>query len=271
MTRRGLLSCTASAALTAALAPRSGWHPVRATPAGEQPLALIYRGPASSPGIPADTAAFLRTCSQHFRVEFCGPHPGDLPVEAGTLARAALFVQPGGGDDFAAAWDAVRSYGGPLRRFIHDGGRYLGICMGGYLAGSGPGFDLLPGNCDDYTKTRLAAVRTARNAVIAVRWPTPHRTPVRRVFYQDGPYFWLRPGARARVLAHYTNGLIAAMTTPYGAGTVGVCGPHPEANRSWYEQAGLRYPGATYDLGHELVDAVMTGFKPRSGVEARLG
>ena len=161
-----------------------------------------------------------------------------------------------------AAWNSVKTYAGPLREFIHNGGRYLGICMGGYLAGSGPGYDLLPGNCDDYTLTRGAEVDTARNAVITVRWPAPHRTATRETFYQDGPYFWLDRGARARVLACYTNGLIAAMVVPFGNGTIGVSGPHPEANRSWYQLAGLRYPGSTFDLGHQLVDAVMTGFGP---------
>jgi hypothetical protein len=129
--------------------------------------------------------------------------------------------------------------------------------MGGYLAGSGPGYDLLPGNCDDYTKTRGAAVRDERNAVITVDWRVPGRSRRRRMFYQDGPYFWLNHGARGRVLGRYTNGLIAAMVVPFGGGTVGVSGPHPEANRSWYQLAGLRDPGNTYDLGHQLVDAIM--------------
>ncbi len=222
-------------------------------------MALVYRGPASSPGIPADTARFLRTCSQRFRIEFCGPNRGDPPVDAATLSRASLYVQPGGGNDFIAAWQSVKASTDPLREFIHNGGRYLGICMGGYLAGSRPGYNLLPGNSDDYTKTRGAEVKTARNAIIKVRWPTPHRSPTREIFYQDGPYFWLDSRAGARVLARYSNGRIAAMVVPFGKGAVAVSGPHPEANRSWYRLAGLPYPGDTFDLGHELVDTVMTG------------
>lgn len=134
--------------------------------------------------------------------------------------------------------------------------------MGGYLAGSGPGYNLLRGNCDDYTRTRGAEVKTERNAVITVRWRVPHRRVIRKMFYQDGPYFWLHSRAKGRVLARYSNGLIAAMVVPYGNGTVGVSGPHPEANRSWYQLAGLRFPGSTYDLGHQLVDEIMTGFRP---------
>jgi glutamine amidotransferase-like uncharacterized protein len=228
----------------------------RADSTAARPLALVYRGPASSPGIPADTATFLRTCSQQFRVEFCGPHPEDLPVNAETLAQASLYVQPGGGDDLTTAWHAVRLYTRPLQQFIRRGGHYLGICMGGYLAATDPGFNLLPGNCNDYTTTRGAEVHNASNSVITVDWPSPGHPTLRKIFYQDGPYFWLTHGAHARMLARYTNGRIAAMVAPYGNGSVGVSGPHPEANRTWY--SGLPYPGGTYDLGHTLVDAIMT-------------
>ncbi len=250
-TRRALLGSSALAISGLALSPWDWWR----TNHSARPLALVYRGPASSPGIPADTATFLRTCSQRFRVEFCGPH--DLPVTAAALGSASLYVQPGGGDDFLAAWRSVKGYTGPLREFIHRGGRYLGICMGGYLAGSGPGYNLLPGNCNDYTKTPGAEVHSERNAVITVDWPAPRRRSQRRIFYQDGPYFWLDRRGGARILARYTNDKIAAMVVPFGKGAVAVSGPHPEANRSWYELAGLPYPGSTYDLGHELVDALM--------------
>lgn len=258
-TRRDLLGSSARMAAGLALGPPAWWLATRVRPAAPRPLALVYRGPASSPGIPADTARFLLTCRQRFRVEFCGPRRGDQRVDAASLARAALFVQPGGGNDFIAAWRSVRGYEGPLRDYLRHGGRYLGICMGGYLAGSQPGFNLLPGNCDDYTKTRGAQVTDGRNAVITVDWPLLHHRSRRKVFYQDGPYFWLHRRARARVLARYSNHRIAAMVVRYGRGAVGVCGPHPEANRSWYEEAGLSYAGGTYDLGHQLVDAVMAG------------
>lgn len=257
--RRTFLAGAVPAGVATAVALRSVMRSdgIRSVAGGGRPLALVYRGPASSPGIPTDTATFLRSCPQRFRVEFCGPGRGDLPVDAETLASAVLYVQPGGGNDFNAAWDSVGSSTEPLREFIRRGGHYLGICMGGYLAGSGPGYNLLPGNCNDYTQTKGAEVRTARNAVITVQWPPRARRRLRRMFYQDGPYFWLAKGARGRVLARYTNGLIAAMVVPFGVGAVGVCGPHPEANRSWYDLADLPYPGSTYDLGHALVNATI--------------
>ncbi len=138
------------------------------------------------------------------------PDGPETPRSGGHHSRAALYVQPGGGNDFVGAWRSVRAYGGPLRDYIRRGGRYLGICMGGYLAGSDPGFNLLAGNCDDYTKTRGAQVKDERNAVITVDWHLPRRRTRRKLFYQDGPYFWLHHGARGRVLARYTNHRIAA-------------------------------------------------------------
>ncbi len=259
LSRRSFLARAVYASGVAALGVDwVGWRdPVRSPSAGRSPLALVYRGPASSPGIPADTARFLRTCPQRFRIEYCGPRRHDLAINHTTLAAASLFVQPGGGNDFNAAWESVRPYTDDLREFLRAGGHYLGICMGGYLAGSGPGYDLLPGNCNDYAQTRGAQVHNARNAVITVDWPPPPHARRRKIFYQDGPYFWLNEGAQAQVLARYTNGLIAAMVVPFGSGRVAVCGPHPEANRSWYRNPPLPYPGSTYDLGYQLVNTLM--------------
>jgi hypothetical protein len=60
------------------------------------------------------------------------------------------------------------------------------------------------------------------------------------------------------VLARYPNGEIAALTAPFGAGAVGVVGPHPEATPDWYADVGLVDPdGLDADLGHDLVDALL--------------
>lgn len=37
----------------------------------------------------------------------------------------------------------AKKYAGAVRDFVSGGGRYLGFCLGAYLAGSDPGFDLL--------------------------------------------------------------------------------------------------------------------------------
>jgi hypothetical protein len=48
------------------------------------------------------------------------------------------------------------------------------------------------------------------------------------------------------------------LVTKYGEGKVGVSGPHPEADYSWYEDEGLENPdGYSTDMIYELITATM--------------
>jgi hypothetical protein len=58
------------------------------------------------------------------------------------------------------------------------------------------------------------------------------------------------------VLATYSNGRAAALVAPFGAGAVGVVGPHPEASGDWYTDCGMS-PSACEDLFIDLVDSTM--------------
>ena len=180
-----------------------------------RPRALVYRGPAARPTACSDAvAALLRSSARGFDVRFVGDREEDGLTPA-TLARAALYAQPGGGE-LGPAYRRLRRYRDTLRAYVAGGGRYLGFCLGGSLAGATPRFE-------------------------------------------DGPVFLLAPGARdVTVLARYSGGGIAALTAPFGAGCVGVVGPHPEATSDWYRDAGLRTPhDQPADLGHDLIDQVM--------------
>ena len=127
--------------------------------------------------------------------------------------------------------------------------------MGGYLAGRTPGFQLLPGDTDQFISSRGASVRTEADTIVNVRW----REQLRSMYFQDGPFFLLdRKASDVIVLATYTNGKIAALVTPYGKGKVGVSGPHPEATAAWYEAYHLVNPeGVCADLGYDLLDTLM--------------
>jgi glutamine amidotransferase-like uncharacterized protein len=144
-----------------------------------------------------------------------------------------------------------------LRDYVSSGGRYLGFCLGGYLAGETPGFGLLPGDTDQYLGSPGATVTSDGDTLIDLVW----RGRPRKVFFQDGPWFDLDPGrGPAETLAVYDNGLPAAVVTSYGLGTVGVVGPHPEATLDWFTDVGLRPPEPLpVDLGLDLVDRVMAG------------
>ncbi|MBX6382332.1 MAG: hypothetical protein IRZ07_05050 [Microbispora sp.] len=225
-------------------------HGTAPSPRSGRPVALVYRGPASIPGCSEAVAALLEASRWGFDVRYTGPHE-ELPLSAETLAGAAVYAQPGGGD-LDHGYRHLRRHRGLLRDYVAGGGRYLGFCLGGYLAGATPGFALLPGDTDQYIATPGATVDSEEDTLVDVRWRGRDRT----VFFQDGPCFLLDPGSTASVLATYPNGAVAALVTPYGAGRVAVVGPHPEATDDWFIDAGLPVRRAQ-DLGLDLVDAAM--------------
>lgn len=226
------------------------------------PLALVYRGPAATPGCPEAVSALLRHA--HFRTAYVGPDE-DRELSADTLTEAAVYAQPGGAT-LDSAWRAVRRDAEVIRAWVHQGGSYLGFCLGGYLAGATPGLALLPGDTEQYITTDRATVRTSRDTVVSVLW----RGAARRMYFQDGPAFRLNPGADAEVIATYTTGEPAAVIAAYGSGRVGVVGPHPEADQSWFDSAGLNSNGVvSNDLGLDLVQA--TTWRPSSTGSGAVG
>ncbi|WP_240498141.1 hypothetical protein [Williamsia sp. 1135] len=65
----------------------------------------------------------------------------------------------------------------------------------------------------------------------------------------------MKPNSNAEVLATYPNGIAAVMVAPYGQGKVGVSGPHPEADQSWYDEADLENPDRIRtDIAYELIE-----------------
>jgi hypothetical protein len=122
------------------------------------------------------------------------------------------------------------------------------------LVDNDPGYDLGL-NTNQYIKTPGATVKNTADTLIPVTW----RGTPRWMYFQDGPYFIPRNGiAGQTILATYMNGKVAAMVQPYGSGKIGVSGPHPEADASWYAKAGLTaQAGFSADLGYDLIDKLM--------------
>jgi glutamine amidotransferase-like uncharacterized protein len=219
------------------------------------PLALVYRGTAACAGCSEAVAELLQNSRWKFHVRYIGPNE-QLKFSATTLQAATLYAQPGGDGELKDAYQQLKGYAYEIRNYVASGGRYLGICMGAYLAASTPGFQLLPGDTDQYIMSRKASVRTEADTLVTVHW----RDQLRTVYFQDGPYFILdRHASQVTVLATYTNGKIAAMVAPYKKGKIGVSGPHLEATDAWYQSVQLVKPRETHaDIGHDLIDVLMS-------------
>jgi len=222
------------------------------TPERERPLALVYRGPAACSGCAEAVAALLRNSPARFRTEYCGPDE-ERRISESALAEAAVYAQPGGGD-VDRAWRRLDRYADRIREFVHNGGHYLGFCLGAYLAGDNPGFAILNGKVDRYISSRGASVDTTDDVVIQVQW----RGQPRYMFFQDGPTLELAPSAQGTVIATYDTGAAAAVVATFGAGRVGLVGPHPEADQSWYDDADITNPeGVRFDLGYDFVQSTV--------------
>lgn len=225
----------------------------RTAESADHQLALVYRGPASEPGCPEAVVDLLRRSRWDLDVRYVGPRES-VRLSPDALRRTAVYAQPGGGE-LERAYRKLRGDAPAIRDYVGSGGRYLGFCLGAYLAGETPGFGLLPGDTDQYISSAGATTETEGDTVVQVRWGGSRRD----VFFQDGPWFDLDPSrGPAEILAVYDNGLPAAVVAPYGRGAVGVVGPHPEATPDWFTDSGLATPARlALDLGLELVDRVM--------------
>jgi glutamine amidotransferase-like uncharacterized protein len=216
-------------------------------------LALVYNGPQGCDDCGPAIAKVLRESPQQFRVLYVGPGTG-TELTADVLDEADLYVQPGGGSDLESTWDDLSPASDDLRAWVKDGGSYLGLCFGAYLAGQNPGFNLLPGDAFGWAGSEGSTVPDDRDTVVPVTW----KGQPRHMYFQDGPGFTLDDPMDATVLATYPNDVPAVLVANYGAGKVGVSGPHPEADYSWYEDKGLENPdGYSTDMIYDLITATM--------------
>lgn len=240
VTRRGFLAGAAAAAATVLPGAVAVARPRR-------PLALVYRGPASVPGCPEAVARLLENGPTRFRVQYCGPDES-RPLSRRALADAALYAQPGGGS-IAQAWPHLEEHARTVRRFVADGGAYLGFCLGAYLASPQWGFGVFEGSAVRYINTPGSSVHDTSDAIVDVTWRGEHKT----MYFQDGPQFAPDDPSAATVLARYDTGAVAALVAPYGAGAVGLTGPHPEADRWWYPPGLVNPQGIDFSMGYDLV------------------
>lgn len=147
--------------------------------------------------------------------------------------------------DLDPAWKTMKKFKEPIVDFVAGGSRYLGFCLGAYLAGEDPGFELLPPGVDtDQEVTQDdAQVHDEKNTIIQVDWTfstgdKKGKTEKNRwLYFQDGAAILGKVGKHGdegKVLGRYSKSEdVAAYVAGYRKGVVGVVGPHPEATKDW--------------------------------------
>jgi len=195
-----------------------------------EPYALIYNGPTADQ---ASTEAISSVVQQLGLTVRYIANLDDLPTQ---LGDARVFIIGGTDDDVEPLLQrftpALRT---TLKTYLRQGGRYLGICGGAYLASLGwpeedrfvEGLALVPAQSDGYDQDFEAKI-----------YPVTWLGETRQMYYQAGPSFALAksPETVAR-LAYFEDRQLAALISTFGAGKVAVSGPHPEAPDSWRAEA----------------------------------
>lgn len=199
-------------------------------------LALVFGGQGTESYDPTGSliAAVNSARAAGFEVQIVKER---LPEE--TLAKADVWIQPGG-TNFNQAYDMQRSgLFEQVKKFVADGGGYVGFCAGAFMAQSygSLGLGLLPGMASRYSKGAFKA---------EIIW----NGRTRYVHFENGPRLQQIEGVE--VFATYaSNGAAAAGRGKYGKGTVVVTGVHPEALTDWWP---TKDPdGLDTDLAAEMI------------------
>ncbi|KAL6885753.1 hypothetical protein GGI43DRAFT_418904 [Trichoderma evansii] len=232
------------------------------------PQAAVYRGPAACPDCAEAVAQLLSTSPLGFNVTFVGPTEA-VGINSQVLALMDVYAQPGGGD-VEDAWKDMQQYAKPIQDFVSSGGRYMGFCVGAYLADNSPGFGLVPqgDGVGEEIAQPGAQINTTDDTIINVDWTfstgdAAGKTQQKRwLYFQDGAVMNIAQSPTSKILARYSsNDNIAASLTPYGKGWVGLVGPHPEATQDWYDDNGFTNPeGLKFDIGYDFIETTFKGF-----------
>jgi glutamine amidotransferase-like uncharacterized protein len=136
------------------------------------------------------------------------------------------IVFPGGIGDSDSYFDFfTRRKANTIASFISRGGRYVGICMGAYWAGSRY-FDLLDGlDAVQYIKRPTAEIRRSYGTVADIEWLGQKE----KMFFYDGCTF--TGSGHYDTIAKYANDEPMAIIQ----GNIGIIGCHPESEEFWYE------------------------------------
>lgn len=169
------------------------------------------------------------------------------------LAEADIVAFPGGiGDANTYHRFFRRRNVDQIVNFVHNGGKYLGICMGAYWAGRYY-FDLLEHGVDavQYIKRPDAEVKRPYSTITEITWNGVQYD----MFFYDGCAF-TGDHTKFKTVASYANGDAMAIIQ----GNMGLIGCHPESTELFFQESYLKpywHQGQHHVLLKEFVDQLI--------------
>ena len=147
-------------------------------------------------------------------------------VEDGFFNNVSIVAVPGGFGDASSFDRLFEANQNSVKKFVSNGGKYLGICMGAYWAGSYY-LDLLDSiNAVQYITQPNTDTRRPHAKDINIVW----QGHPNRMFFYDGCAL-VGDTSKFRTIATYANGDAMAIIQ----NNIGLIGCHPEAEQFWYD------------------------------------
>lgn len=153
---------------------------------------------------------------------------------------ARVWIQPGGKSRIAS--EAM----GPSRReeikkFISNGGGYVGFCAGAFLTTPKVGTSSITGLGIIDGKTKVFGKANGYPSVEKMLTPDG----IRYHYWEGGPFFNFSASQLQKVSVksrYATTNQVNAVETTFGKGRVSVTGTHPEAPQWWYDDGRIKDP-----------------------------
>ena len=202
---------------------RGGISPDGANVSASTAPILLFNGTGASPNDVAAVEAILK--NNH--LSFSAVKSSQLnQMDQSQIRGYRLLIVPGG--NFVEIGNSLTPAATTnIRKAVHDGLNYLGICAGGFLAGkySPPynGLNLTSGVRFGFYAAESRGIRKAAVPIAVDGAPTLDQ------YWEDGPEFtgW------GTVVGKYPDGSPAIVEGTFGSGWVILSGVHPEAPASW--------------------------------------
>jgi glutamine amidotransferase-like uncharacterized protein len=178
-----------------------------------------------------------QSLSDHYKIKIFGVDE----CNSTTFKKTDIIAFPGGIGD-ANSYDSFfrRRAQNAVAEFVERDGRYLGICMGAYWAGSYY-FDLLNGvEPVQYIKRSTSDIKRSYATVASVVW----NGKPENIFFYDGCAL-IGDSKKFNTVATYANGDPMAIIQ----NRIGLIGCHPESTKYWYETP-YQYINQYWHNGH---------------------
>ena len=163
-----------------------------------------------------------------------------------------MIAVPGGIGDSNTFKQLFKNNGKRVQDFIHNGGRYLGICMGAYWAGSYYLNVLDEVDAVQYIKQPGTDTHRPHAKNLAITWKDE---PMNMFFYDGCSLVGNRH--KFKTVATYANGDAMAIYQK----RIGLIGCHPESEQFWYDSysymKGKWHGGAQHELLLDFTNDLM--------------